>query len=359
MNASVDIYEKTRHERFAKDFGALVARSLTDTQSPIYGALFETKRPRQCWGLSGFPMNGASEAMLFLMAKQQGYTDHRWFRYDQADMAGGQVRANERSTTIKDYNRRVGQTYYPSLFNADQVKNLPAAEPITRPTQEEGMAAAQALLDKARFPIETGYAKVDVGFDPETTTIRLGAKDTYVTEAFYYADALKALAQSTAHRDVMNREVGDGYKARAMEALRVNVAAHMMSERLGLPFDLGRDIQYTKVWAEAAQEKPEQVVRAFSDAERIAYELGVYAPRYPKTPLVEKTPEQVERAKEAQQQIEQAEETSRAASKKQAVGRTTERQAQRAQQTEREQSARNTPKPKVRKDRGPDMAQAM
>ena len=340
MNASKELYDKERNERFAKALSEKVYTSLTDIESPTYMKLFVPNKggvnQDHHWGLTGFPMNGASQAFLALEAIEKGYEGRAWFRYDQAHQAGGQVKANEKSVMIKDYNRKLSQSFFPSLFNADQIKGLPEVTQAKKP--DIGLAKDKALIlaDASKIPVAYVSTRQEAGYDGQAGVINLAPMDAFQTDGLYHAHVIKALAQSTAHPDMMGRFVGDSLKQKAMEAFRVNVASTIMCERIGLPFELGGDSKYTKVWAEVAQQEPEQIVKVFSDAERMCYQLGVFAHRLNKTPLVEQTDEMKQHKEKQQEKIAEIEEASQEEFRQQAKARTNERNKEREKQLDQE-----------------------
>lgn len=94
-------------------------------------------------GNAAFPLRSNGESyrginviMLWLTADERGYTSPFWFTYRQAQELGGQVRKGEKSARVVKYGtfekegdngeeRKIGYLKSYSVFNADQIADLP------------------------------------------------------------------------------------------------------------------------------------------------------------------------------------------------------------------------------------------
>src|SRR5690625_7296790 len=95
------------------------------------------------------PYRGVNVLLLWSHPIEHGYTSNRWMTYRQASAAGAQVRKGEKSITcvyfemIKKKDKEEGEhEFFPmirafSLFNLDQIDNVPAELKIGRASCRE------------------------------------------------------------------------------------------------------------------------------------------------------------------------------------------------------------------------------
>ncbi|MBV6447997.1 zincin-like metallopeptidase domain-containing protein [Nitrosomonas sp.] len=231
---------------------------------------------------------------LNLMSR--AYTDPRWLTYKQAVNIGAQVRKGEKSTLVQywkfteehikkdDSGNPVlnsegnslkeqvrlerPRVFYASVFNAEQMDNLPELS-IKAPDWDPLDRAEQILL-ASNAVIRHGEAD-NAFYRPSTDSIHLPHKHQFPTPDRYYATALHELGHWTGHESRLNRDLSHpfGSEGYAKEELRAEIASMLLSGELGIGHDPGQHVAYVNSWIKALQEDPTEIFRAAADAEKI------------------------------------------------------------------------------------------
>ena len=194
---------------------------------------------------------GLNTIALRAESEERGYSDPRWLTYNQAKQIGAQVRKGERGTKIeywkfpdteegkdrgegksaadgaKFQERKVFHRTY-TVFNAEQIDNMPQREPA-QAKQWESSERADRLLR------ESGAEIVHVHGDrafyrPKDDKIVMPKQEQFRTHEAYYSTALHEMGHWTGHKDRLDRETlheavkpktgGYGSEAYAKEELR-------------------------------------------------------------------------------------------------------------------------------------------
>ena len=231
---------------------------------------------------------------LNLMSR--AHTDPRWLTYKQAAALNAQVRKDEKSTLVQYWkftDERIkkddsgnpvlnneGQpikeqvrlerprVFYASVFNAEQVDNLPELD-IKAPDWDP-LERAEHILQASNAVIRHGEAD-NAFYRPSTDSIHLPHKHQFSTPDRYYATALHELGHWTGHELRLNRDLAHpfGSEGYAKEELRAEIASMLLSGELGIGHDPGQHVAYVNSWIKALQEDPTEIFRAAADAEKI------------------------------------------------------------------------------------------
>lgn len=238
--------------------------------------------------LPGTPHNAVTERPYHggnqLWLSCQGYADPRWCTYRQAQEQGWQVHKGERSTVVeywqwtkqeRDAQGRMVEVkldqprvYYASVFNAQQMENVPALAPVVLPWIPE--EAAEKILKNSGAMIR--HDQTDRAFySPTFDQIHLPPRSLFPESAGYYGTALHELGHWTGHPDRLNRNLANqfGSQEYAKEELRAELASYFLASRLGIPHDTQHVAAYVGSWIEALQKDHNEIHRASRDAEKI------------------------------------------------------------------------------------------
>ncbi|MDL1866920.1 DUF1738 domain-containing protein, partial [Betaproteobacteria bacterium PRO4] len=226
----------------------------------------------------------------------QGRTDPRWLTYKQAVNFGAQVRKGEKSTLVqhwkfaderikKDDNgnpvldsegRQIKEqvklerprVFYASVFNAEQIDNLPKLE-IKAPDWEP-LDRAEQILQQSNAAIHHG--ENDRAFyRPSTDSIHLPHKHQFSAPEHYYATALHELGHWSGSETRLNRDLSHpfGSEGYAKEELRAEIASMLLGGELGIGHDPEQHAAYVGSWIKVLEEDPKEIFRAAADAEKI------------------------------------------------------------------------------------------
>jgi len=251
----------------------------------------------------------------------QGRSDPRWMTYNQALEMGGYVRRKEKATKIvywktqeerqardeqgrpiRDENGKPKmvmvalerpRAFYATVFNAEQIEELPPLQPKQIAPEPERHVRAEAILANSGANIK--HIEGDRAFyQPSTDSITLPERHQFLSADNYYATALHELGHWTGHPSRLNRDLAHpfGSEGYAREELRAEIASLMLGERMDIGHDPAQHAAYVGSWIKALQEDPREIFRAASAAEKITtYVMGFELEQereqsYPTPPIV-------------------------------------------------------------------------
>ena len=291
LRSSAQAYAKNAAEKVIKQLEKGVApwQKGWDTpegiNEPPYNPVSETRYK----GLNTIALRAESE--------ERGYSDPRWLTYNQAKQIGAQVRKGERGTKIeywkfpdteegkdrgegksaadgaKFQERKVFHRTY-TVFNAEQIDNMPQREPA-QAKQWESSERADRLLR------ESGAEIVHVHGDrafyrPKDDKIVMPKQEQFRTHEAYYSTALHEMGHWTGHKDRLDRETlheavkpktgGYGSEAYAKEELRAEMTSMTVNGVMKLPHDPERHASYVQSWIKVLKDDPNELRHAARDA---------------------------------------------------------------------------------------------
>lgn len=259
---------------------------------------------QQPWrGRFGWPENPTTgktyHGINILLLANAGFQDPRWCSYEQAKKNGWQVRGGEKSSCIyfykpmhKDTNELDPVTCLPMVktvpvfrsypvFNLSQIENAPKFETGLQHEIVLNDVTEQTILeiiDASGAQVDTG--RIRAAYSPKEDRIDMPAKDTFKSDAHYYAALLHELAHWTGHESRLNRSFSfdkssDDY---AREELRAEMASAMLSLQLGIPPGVENHEGYVAHYLQLLRNDKKEIFRAAKDAETISRFILRYNP---------------------------------------------------------------------------------
>ncbi len=238
----------------------------------------------------GMPYNAVSERPYHggncLWLQCQPFDDPRWCTYKQAQQQGWQVSKGEKATVVEywqwdeqkkdEYGQMVRvklehpRVFYAHIFNVQQMKDVPALEPV-QGYQWQPEEAADLILRQAN-PRLFHDQQNRAFYSPMKDEIHLPAKELFPSAKAYYATALHELGHWTGHQSRLSRDLINqfGSQEYAREELRAELSSFFLSVRIGIPHDPGQHAAYIGSWIQALREDHNEIFRAAKDAEQIA-----------------------------------------------------------------------------------------
>lgn len=233
---------------------------------------------------------------LHLMASNR--EDQRWLTYRQASDLGAQVKKGEKSTTVQYWkftedriklDEKTGKpvldkdgkkqketvklerprVFYASVFNAEQIDNMPAPE-VKKEQQWNPIERAEKILASSGAVIK--HSQHDNAFyRPIADEIHLPKKEAFDSADKYYATALHELGHWTGHSSRLDRPMSNpfGSEGYAKEELRAEISSMLLGEELEIGHDPEQHTAYVGSWIKALKEDPLEIFRAAADAEKI------------------------------------------------------------------------------------------
>lgn len=237
---------------------------------------------------------GINILILWGAVIEHGFTGQSWLTFRQALSLGGHVRKGERGTTVVyadrfvpgEEKRRAAQTgdeaqVIPFLkrftvFNTDQCDGLPDEIATAAPPPPPGLIepAVEDLIEATGIDFRIGgyrafYAPVD-------DYVQVPPPQAYFDPINWHRTALHELAHASGHASRLNRDLSSNYgtKKYAFEELIAESSSAFSCASLGIVPTV-RHADYIGSWLEVLREDNRAIVRAASQASKVAdYLLG-------------------------------------------------------------------------------------
>lgn len=216
----------------------------------------EWAKPWKSLGVNGMPRNGSSNRQynglnVWLLALA-GYSDARWYTFNQAKNLDANVRKGEKGTKIvywqfiaeKDENgvetgKKIPLLRVFTVFNHAQVEGLPEEQeaiPSTDPAQTH--AEAMRILESLGADVRHGGDRASYSLDEDL--IRLPEVGQFISVENYIATRAHESVHWTGHGSRLNRDLKNrfGSNAYAMEELVAELGAAFLCVRMGVEGDL-------------------------------------------------------------------------------------------------------------------------
>ena len=250
----------------------------------------------------GKPYRGNNLLDLMMVAQAKGYSDNRWYTFNNAKDYGGHVRKGEKGTVITFFSRtktenkkdEQGNSIYGKdgkpekvtylldrpiittavVFNAEQIEGLPPRELTTPLSEWERIERAEAIAQGIQSQGVTIEHKLgDRAYYSSTDDkIVMPERGQFSTPDAYYATLLHEIGHATGHESRLNRDLSGGFgsESYAKEELRAEIASMIVGEQLQIGYDPSQHHAYLKSWAKVIKEDPKEILRAVKDADAIS-----------------------------------------------------------------------------------------
>lgn len=252
---------------------------------------WQTKKP--CNAITGEAYRGINPFLLMLAGD---YADHRWVTYKQAEELGGNVKKGEKATWIvysspivkkdKATDQVVGKYWLMRayrVFNVEQCENLSKLKPLGELPNSEVDPNVKAEELWARYADAPTVKNGDVAcYTPSLDIITMPRREMFKTNAHYYATLYHEGAHSTGHTSRLNRKGvmesdGFGGYVYSIEELVAEFTSAFLIAEAGLDAPTHENtVAYIQSWIQALKDDKTLVVKAASQAQRVAdYMLGI------------------------------------------------------------------------------------
>lgn len=219
-------------------------------------------------GASGNKYHGRNICHLLHSSKAFGYTDPRWYTFNQIKEQGYHLRKGEKSTFIEKWGLRRfvtgqdddGQDVYATvpvfqrafyLFNGEQIEGIDEwqdagrrDEQTVEHTDERTDAIISRLIESSRCPVSEGAD--EAYYSPSHDEIRVPDRRLFRSDGAsqsFLRTLVHEMAHSTAKvfdRPVKNRIGSEGY---AKEELVAELASVFVSSELGFSLVFSEDVR--------------------------------------------------------------------------------------------------------------------
>jgi antirestriction protein ArdC len=232
--------------------------------------------------------------ILILMGAgvERGFSGQSWLTFRQALLLGGCVRKGERGTTVVYADRFVPTEELKrastagdeaqairflkrfTVFNIDQCDGLSADVSSVAPSPHRVEPQVEALIRATRIDFRIGGDRAF--YCPPEDYVQVPPPAAYGEPINWHRTALHELAHASGHSSRLNRDLSGGYgtKKYAFEEIVAEISSSFCCASLGIVPTV-RHADYIGSWLEVLREDNRAIVRAASQASKVAdYLLG-------------------------------------------------------------------------------------
>ena len=246
---------------------------------------------------TGRPYSGINVLILWGAVIERGFTGQSWLTFRQAQSIGGHVRKGERGVTVvyadrfvpSDERQRARETGEDAqaipflkrftVFNVDQCDGLPEDIATTAPLPPPGTIepAVEAVIANSGVDFRIGGDRAF--YVPVEDFVQVPPPAAFFEPINWHRTALHELAHASGHPARLNRDLSGrfGSGKYAFEELIAEIAAAFSCAALGIEPTV-RHADYIGFWLDVLREDDRAVVRAASQASRVADYLLGFAP---------------------------------------------------------------------------------
>ncbi|MDU1671967.1 MAG: zincin-like metallopeptidase domain-containing protein, partial [Bradyrhizobium sp.] len=228
---------------------------------------------------------------------ERGFTGQSWLTFRQAQSIGGHVRKGERGVTVvyadrfvpSDERQRARETGEDAqaipflkrftVFNVDQCDGLPEDIATTAPLPPPGTIepAVEAVIANSGVDFRIGGDRAF--YAPSEDFVQVPPPAAFFEPINWHRTALHELAHASGHPARLNRDLSGrfGSGKYAFEELIAEIAAAFSCAALGIVPTV-RHADYIGAWLDVLREDNRAIVRAASQASRVADYLLGFAP---------------------------------------------------------------------------------
>jgi len=246
---------------------------------------------------TGRPYSGINVLILWGAVIERGFAGQSWLTFRQAQSVGGHVRKGERGVTVvyadrfvpSDKRQRARETgdeaqAIPFLkrftvFNTEQCEALPADMVIAAPPPPPGAIepVVESLIANSGVDFRIGGDRAF--YVPVEDFVQVPPPAAFFEPINWHRAALHEPAHASGHPARLNRDLSGrfGSGKYAFEELIAEIAAAFSCAALGIEPTV-RHADYIGFWLDVLREDDRAVVRAASQASRVADYLLGFAP---------------------------------------------------------------------------------
>ena len=235
---------------------------------------------------------GINILILLGTAVERGFSGQSWLMFRQALSLGGCVRKGERGATVVyadrfvpaeemkrastagDEARAIPFLKRFTVFNTEQCDGLSASASGIAPSAHIVEPQFEALIRATRIDFRIGGDRAF--YCPRNDYVQVPAPAAYFESINWHRTALHELAHASGHSSRLNRELSGGYgtKEYAFEEFIAEISSSFCCASLGIVPTV-RHADYIDLWLKVLREDNRAIVRAASQASKVAdYLLG-------------------------------------------------------------------------------------
>ncbi len=267
--------------------------ALTEGKIPWAKGWVSNYHPMQN-GSTNKAYKGMNQLILSISADVNGFSDYRWYTFNQAKTHGYKVKKGSHGTplsyptvyldgkaiSIEDFkllpadekDRCIWGRKGFTVFNAEQIEGVPELKIEAAVRRIDGSELVEQIRNglgtNLRFYGDSAY------YSPLTDQVTMPNKEQFLSNEEYDSTLLHELCHSTGHPGRMDRDLTGrfGSESYAKEELRAEIASSFLMQSLQLPMPqshIDNHKAYIQSWIEVLKKDPKELFAAIKDAELI------------------------------------------------------------------------------------------
>ena len=277
----------------------LYVKCLSEDKIP-WEKMWTTKPPVNA--ITGKNYKGINNLVLSYIVSERGYKDNRWCTFNQMKKKNWKFKSDAKGQGVYveywgKYNIKDKKTYSISQYQKI-IKDNPELKDDFRTINKSTTVFNGDLIDgipkqldneKDHDPIKTsefinniitnlGVTYIESGdrayYNPTYDKVVIPLSETFKNEYSYQATQVHELSHSTGHPSRLNRNLSNhfGTQGYAKEELRAEISSSFLMQELSLEYDdnhIRNHKAYIQSWMELIEDKPSELFKAISDADKI------------------------------------------------------------------------------------------
>jgi antirestriction protein ArdC len=239
--------------------------------------------------------SGINVLILWNAVIERGFSGQSWLTFRQALSLGGCVRRGERGTsvvyadrfvpaeemkrasTVGDEARAIPFLKRFTVFNTDQCDGLSADVSSIAPSPHTIEPQVEALISATRIDFRIGGSRAF--YCPREDYVQLPPPAAYFDPINWHRTALHELSHASGHSSRLNRDLSGGYgtKKYAFEEIVAEISSAFCCASLGIVPTV-RHSDYIGSWLKVLREDNRAIIRATSQASKVADYLLAFLP---------------------------------------------------------------------------------
>ncbi|ADU91093.1 ArdC family protein [Taylorella equigenitalis] len=253
---------------------------------------------------------GTNMLNLYVMQDEKGYTDNRYYTFNEIKKNGWKLTKGAKAEQIFFYSAIEKETkkeidsYSPnyedrvneegkkerifvlrlySVFNASLIEGVPERPPVEK-YEWDKIDEVENIINGAKedgLKIFNEYSD-DCYYNLRDDEVHMALENQFKTPQSYYATLLHEIGHSTGHPNRLNRDLSGrfGSESYAKEELRAEISSWLVNMELGLGHDPSRHASYVKDWQKSIKDDKNFLKEAIIDAEKIKQRVMKYGRVY-------------------------------------------------------------------------------
>jgi antirestriction protein ArdC len=246
--------------------------------------------------------SGINVLILWNAVIERGFSGQSWLTFRQAVSLGGCIRRGERGTSVVyadrfvpaeemkrastagDEARAIPFLKRFTVFNTDQCDGLSADVSSIAPSRHTIEPQVEALIRATRIDVRIGGNRAF--YCPPEDYVQLPPPAAFFEPINWHRTALHELAHASGHSSRLNRDLSGGYgtKKYAFEEIVAEISSAFCCASLGIVPTV-RHSDYVGSWLKVLREDNRAIIRATSQASKVADYLLAFLPDVAVVPM--------------------------------------------------------------------------